>query len=256
MDYKNLLTEIIDGIFIIKINRPDKRNALNSQTIKEIDHAVQEAEQKKIEGIIFTGEGEESFIAGADIKEFSEYSKAEGDQMVKYGQHVLKKIEGFHKPTLAAINGYALGGGCELAMACHLRIGSHNAMFGQPEVKLGIIPGYGGSQRLIQLIGKSKATEYLLTGKFMTANEALKLGMLNYIVKKEILISESISFLKQISENSPIAIKSIIKTINAFYSKDCDGFQTELNEFSKCFGSSDFFEGTRAFLAKRKPIFK
>jgi enoyl-CoA hydratase len=256
MNFENIITRQENNILLITINRPDKLNALNKLTLSELEQAMIIGYTKeKIKGIILTGAGEKAFIAGADIKEFSDYSKEQGKEMVINGQRVLKIIEECPKPVIAAINGYALGGGCEVAMACHLRIGTETAIFGQPEVKLGIIPGYGGSQRLLQIIGKTKAMELLLTGDSINANEAKKLGLLNYIVQSENLIIKSIELLTKIIYNSPLAIKSIINTTNAFFSHNVDGFSIEIQEFEKCFGSNDFIEGTNAFITKRKPIF-
>lgn len=256
MDLQNIITTLENHIFLITINRPEKLNALNKLTLSEFEKAMIMANKnKEIKGIIITGAGEKSFIAGADIKEFANYSKSQGKEMVENGQRILKLIEECPKPVIAAVNGYAMGGGCELAMACHLRLGSENAKFGLPEVKLGIIPGYGGTQRLLQLIGKSKAMELLLTGDTIDANEAKNLGLLNSITTIESLIPKSIELLTKILENSPISVKSIISTVNAFFSYNVDGFTNEIQEFEKCFGSDDFFEGTNAFVSKRKPKF-
>lgn len=256
MDLQNIVTTLENHIFLITINRPEKLNALNMSTLSEFEKAMLTAyKTKEIKGVIITGAGEKAFIAGADIKEFANYSKLQGKEMVENGQRVLKLIEECPKPVIAAINGYAIGGGCELAMACHLRLGSENAKFGQSEVKLGIIPGYGGTQRLLQLIGKSKAMELLLTGDTIDATEAKNLGLLNYITTSDSLIPKSIELLTKIIENSPIAVKSIISTVNAFFSHNVDGFNNEILEFEKCFGSVDFFEGTNAFMSKRKPKF-
>ncbi len=254
--FKNIILTQENNILLIVINRPKNLNALNMLTLFEFEKAIMEAyKNDNIKGIIITGAGEKAFIAGADIKEFKGYTKAQGKEMVENGQRVLKLIEECPKPIIAAINGYALGGGCELAMACHLRIGSENAKFGLPEVKLGIIPGYGGTQRLLQLIGKSKSMELLLTGDTIDANEAEKIGLLNYIVTSESLIIKSLELLTKILNNSAIAVKSIIKATNAYYSFNIDGFNMEIEEFEKCFGSIDFIEGTEAFISKRKPNF-
>lgn len=256
MDFQNILITQEKSILLIKINRPDNMNALNKITLSEFEKAMLFAyKNENIKGIIITGTGEKAFIAGADIKEFSTYSKAQGKKMVENGQRVLKLVEECPKPVIAAVNGYALGGGCELAMACHLRIGSENAKFGQPEVKLGIIPGYGGSQRLIQLVGKAKAFEMLLTGETIDANEAKNYGLLNYVVASENLILKSFELLNKILDNSPIAVTSVINTTNAYYNYNVDGFKNEIVEFEKCFGSDDFIEGTNAFILKRKPNF-
>jgi enoyl-CoA hydratase len=256
MDFQNIITARDNHIFTITINRPDNLNALNMMTLSEFEKAMIMAyTNEEIKGIIITGSGDKAFIAGADIKEFANYSKSQGKEMVINGQRVLKLIEECPKPIIAAVNGYALGGGCELAMACHLRIGSENAKFGQPEVKLGIIPGYGGTQRLLQIVGKSKAMELLLTGDTIDAIEAKNLGLLNYVVPIENLISRTTELLTKILSNSPIAVKSIINASNGFFSCNVDGFYNEILEFEKCFGSVDFFEGTNAFISKRKPNF-
>lgn len=256
MDLQNILIQLEKNILIVTINRAQELNVLNMTTLLEIEEVLSLIyKDKNIRGVVITGSGSKSFIAGADIKEFSTYSKIEGKKMVEKGQSVFKMIEESPKPILAAINGFALGGGCELAMACHLRIASSNAKFGQPEVKLGIIPGYGGTQRLHQIIGKSKAMEMLLTGKSIDAFEALNLRLVNYIVSYEELITKSLEILNQIIENSPISISSIIKASNSHYYPLEDGFRTEISEFSRCFGSADFKEGTNAFISKRKPDF-
>lgn len=256
MNFQNIITSQNGAVLLITVNRPEKMNALNMLTLSEFEQAMKLAyNNEEIKGIVITGSGEKAFIAGADIKEFADYSKTQGREMVENGQKVLKLVEECPKPVIAAVNGYALGGGCELAMACHLRVGSENAKFGQPEVKLGIIPGYGGTQRLLQLIGKSKAMELLLTGNIIDATEAKNLGMLNYIVPIESLILKSIELLTKIINNSSIAVKGIINTTNAFYDYKTDGFNTEIQEFEKCFGSIDFIEGTNAFISKREPNF-
>jgi enoyl-CoA hydratase len=254
--FKNITVTQEHNILLIVINRPKNLNALNKLTLLEFERSMMSAySDDSIKGIIITGAGDKAFIAGADIKEFKFYSNAQGKEMVENGQRVLKLIEDCPKPTIAAVNGYALGGGCELAMACHLRIGTDNAKFGLPEVKLGIIPGYGGTQRLHQLVGKSKAMELLLTGGTINAEEAEKIGLLNYIVSSDTLLTKALELLTKILNNSPVAIKSIIKATNAYYTFNVDGFNTEIQEFKKCFGSSDFDEGTDAFISKRKPNF-
>jgi enoyl-CoA hydratase len=258
MNFENIIVKKESNILQITFNRPDKLNSLNKATLTEFENALTIAREKsgEIRGIILTGSGEKSFIAGADIKEFSQYSKSQGREMVENGQRILRLLEESTIPVLAAVNGFAIGGGCEIAMACHIRIGSENAKFGQPEVKLGIIPGFGGTQRLIQIIGKSKAMELLLSGKTINAVEAKDLGLINYIIKPQDLLSVSWNLMDNILHNSPQAIKSIISCVNAFYSYNADAFNTEINEFEKCFGEPDFFEGTNAFLSKRLPDFK
>lgn len=256
MDFKNILTETKDGIFIISINRPEKLNALNYDTIQEIGQANKIAcSEKAIFGIIITGIGEKAFAAGADISEFAGFSPEEAEKLSRDGGSVFNSIEKSNKPVIAAVNGFALGGGCELAMSCHLRIASENARFGQPEVNLGLIPGYAGTQRLVQLIGKGKALEYLMTGDMIPAEESLQLGLVNYVVPQAELMNKSIGLLNKIRTKGPIAIASVIKCVNSHFRYDEDGFETEISEFSNCFSTEDFKEGTQAFLAKRKAEF-
>ncbi|CAN5618261.1 enoyl-CoA hydratase-related protein [soil metagenome] len=257
MAYQNILTDNSDGIFTITINRPDKLNALNKETIAEVGMAIVAAEKDTtVSGIILTGSGTKAFIAGADISEFSSFSEAEGKALAAHGHAVFNSVENCSKPVIAAVNGFALGGGCELAMACHIRVASENAKFGQPEVKLGLIPGYGGTQRLAQLIGKSKAMELLMTADMMDANEAYRTGLVNYIVPQDQLLDKCKEILNKIKLQAPLAIAEIVRTVNAFYDKNLDGFQEEINGFGRCFITEDFTEGTQAFLQKRKPDFK
>lgn len=253
---KNILTSIENGILTITVNRPDKLNALNRETIQEIGAAVHAAEKdSSIKGIILTGAGEKAFVAGADISEFSKYSVAEAIDLSSSGHKVFDSIENCRKPVIAAVNGFALGGGCELAMSCHLRVSSPNAKFGQPEVKLGLIPGYAGTQRLVQLIGKGKALELLMTADMIGAEEALSLGLVNYVVPQDQLIAKCTEILNKITAQSPQAISAIIRSVNAFYTDGVNGFKVEIEEFGKCFGTSDFKEGVSAFIEKRKPAF-
>lgn len=257
MNYENIIVKKIGDILLITINRPTQLNALNKVTLKEFENVMEFAiNNENVKGIIITGAGNKAFIAGADIKEFSNYTVDEGREMVINGQRVLKFVEESPKPVIAAINGYALGGGCELAMSCHLRIASENATFGQPEVDLGIIPGYGGTQRLVQLIGKSKAIELLMTSKMIDVKEAKNLGLVNYITSPDNLITKSIEVLKIILSKSPEAIRGIINSVNAYFSEESNGYHIEIEEFSECFGSKNFKEGVNAFLEKRKPQFK
>lgn len=208
MIFENLLTTLDNGILTITINRPDKLNALNTKTIEEIDMAIKKAvSNSNVKAIIITGSGQKSFVAGADIFEFVGLSVEQGKAMARIGQIVFRSIETCAKPVIAAVNGFALGAGCELSMACHLRIASENAKFGQPEVNLGLIPGYGGTQRLIQYIGKTKATELLMTGDFINATQALNLGLVNYVVPQEQLISKCVDLLEKIKSKSPEAIQ-------------------------------------------------
>jgi enoyl-CoA hydratase len=240
--YQNILAEVAEGIMTITINRPDKLNALNKQTIAEVGMAIEAAEKNTdVRGVILTGSGTKAFIAGADISEFASFSIEEGSALAAHGHRVFNSVENCSKPVIAAVNGFALGGGCELAMACHMRVAADNAKFGQPEVKLGLIPGYGGTQRLPMLIGKSKAMELLMTADMVDANEAYRLGLVNYVVPQEQLLDKC---------------REILSKINAHYDYKTDGFQEEINRFGACFGTEDFIEGTQAFLNKRKPEFK
>ncbi len=257
MNYTNLITEKADGIFTITINRPDKLNALNKSTIFEIGEAVKEAEgDSSIRAIILTGAGTKAFVAGADISEFSSFSEPEGAALAKHGHDVFRSIETSAKPVIAAVNGFALGGGCELAMACHLRVAATNAKFGQPEVKLGLIPGYGGTQRLPMLIGRTKALELLMTAGMIGAEEALALGLVNYITAPEELMNKCRELAGKMALQAPLAIAGIIRCVNAFYDKGETNFDTEITEFGKCFITEDFTEGTKAFLEKRNAEFK
>jgi enoyl-CoA hydratase len=253
----NVLTEIKEQVCIITVNRPDKLNALNKDTIADIGQAVAAAEKNDgVRGIIITGSGSKAFIAGADISEFSSYSVQEGKALSAHGHSVFNSVENCSKPVIAAVNGFALGGGCELAMACHMRIASNNAKFGQPEVKLGLIPGYAGTQRLPQLIGKAKAMELLMTADMINAEEALNLGLINYVTTQEALMEKCFEVMTKINAQAPVAVSHIIKSVNAFYDKKADGYQVEIDAFGDCFGTEDFKEGTDAFLNKRKAEFK
>jgi enoyl-CoA hydratase len=255
--YQNILTQVQDGILTVSINRPDKLNALNKNTIKEISEAIAEGSaDKAVKGIIITGAGEKAFVAGADISEFQNIKTEEGKAFSAAGQAVFKSIELCSKPVIAAVNGFALGGGCELAMSCHIRVATTNAKFGQPEVKLGLIPGYGGTQRLVQLIGKGKAMELSITADMIGADEALQLGLVNYVVAPDQLMAKCTEILNKIKAVSPMAVASVIRCVDAYYKDGVDGFRFEVEEFGKCFGTSDFIEGTSAFLEKRKAKFE
>lgn len=256
MAYNNILTENKDQVCIITVNRPDKLNALNHQTIQEIGKAVETAEKDPaLRAIIITGSGSKAFIAGADISEFAAFTIEQGKKLSADGHKVFDAIEACSKPVIAAVNGFALGGGCELAMACHLRIASINAKFGQPEVKLGLIPGYGGTQRLPQLIGKAKAMEILMTADMIGADEALTLGLVNYVTTPEALLEKCVEVINKIIPQAPLAIAAIVKSVNAHYEKSMDGFKAEVNAFGECFATADFKEGTQAFIERRKPLF-
>lgn len=256
MNFENLLTSTENGILTITINRPDKLNALNKKTVTEIGVAITSAKaDDAIKAVIITGAGPKSFVAGADIAEFVGLSVEQGKELAQFGQAVFRSIETCHKPVIAAVNGFALGGGCELSMACHLRIASDNAKFGQPEVNLGLIAGYGGTQRLIQYVGKTKATELHMTADMINAEQALALGLVNYVVSPDQLMPKCIEIIEKIKSKSPKAITGVINSVNAYFENGIDGFNAEINEFGKCFATEDFKEGTSAFLEKRKANF-
>ena len=255
--YTNILAEIDNGILIITVNRPDKLNALNHLTIREIGAAVESGvNDASVVGMIITGMGDKAFVAGADISEFAKYSVEEGKKLSADGQKVFRSIELCPKPVIAAVNGFALGGGCELAMSCHMRIASDNAKFGQPEVKLGLIPGYGGTQRMVQLIGKGKAMELLMTSDMIDATTAHQLGLVNDVTTRELLMEKCKTIINKIGAVSPVAVASIVKCVDAYYNPGIDGFDFEAEEFGNCFGKDDVKEGVSAFLEKRKPNFK
>jgi enoyl-CoA hydratase len=255
--YSTLTTELSTGILTITINRPDKLNALNKAVIEELSLALEEIyTHPEIKSAIITGSGQKAFVAGADISEFLALDAAGGKALAQKGQDILfTKIERSPKPIIAAVNGFALGGGCELAMACHFRLCSDTAKFGQPEVNLGLIPGYGGTQRLTQLIGKGRATELLLTGNMIDAATALQYGLVNYVVSPDELLNKTRSVLEVINTKAPLAIAAVIKSVNAVFDETKNGFEIEINEFGKCFGTADMKEGATAFLEKRKPNF-
>ena len=257
MNYENILSENRDGVCIIAVNRPTKLNALNSATIKELHDAFKQAdESSKIKVIIITGSGEKAFVAGADIAEFADFSVSQGEKLAAEGQALLFDfVAHLSTPVIAAINGFALGGGLELAMAAHFRIASENAKMGLPEVSLGVIPGYGGTQRLPQLVGKGRAMEMIMTAGMIDANHALQYGLVNYVTPQEELMLLAGKLASKIMRNSSIAIASAIEAINAGYEDGENGFDAEITQFGKSFGTADFQEGTQAFLEKRKPQF-
>jgi enoyl-CoA hydratase len=256
-EFSTLLTETQDNILIITINREDKLNALNKIVVAELSEVIDLfIEDTTLRGAIITGKGHKSFVAGADISEFKGLNKEAGLVFARKGHEVFNKIEQCPKPIIAAVNGFALGGGCELAMACHLRIASENAKFGQPEVKLGIIPGYGGTQRLVQLIGKGKALELLMTADTIDATEANKLGLANQVVQTVELIETCKSILRKIATQAPVAVAKVIECVHAHFTDGIDGFNTEIETFGECVATEDFVEGTTAFLEKRKANFK
>ncbi len=256
MEYKTILTSVSNHIFTITINRADKMNALNADVISDLRSAIQHVyDNDDIKGIIITGAGAKAFVAGADISEFANYTAAQGKLMATNGHAVFNMIENCNKPVIAAVNGFALGGGCELAMACHLRIASDNAKFGQPEVNLGIIPGYGGTQRFIQYVGKGKALELMMTTDMINAQEAHTLGLVNHVVPQEELINKATEILNKIFQKGPVAIAKVIECVNAHFEPQHGAFQYEINSFAECMNTSDFKEGTQAFNEKRKANF-
>lgn len=257
MNYQNILLELESPIAILKINRPQQLNALNKATIEELHQALGELrDMAEIRAIILTGEGAKAFVAGADIKEFSDFGVNEGTELAAIGQESLfDYIENFNKPVIAAVNGFALGGGLELAMSCHFRIAAGNAKMGLPEVTLGLIPGYGGTQRLAQLVGKGHAMEMITTAEMITASKAMELGLVNEVVEHDELLDYCRGKALRISRNSSTAVESAIKAVNAGFKEGVSGFKVEIEEFGKCFGTTDFVEGTQAFMGKRKPQF-
>lgn len=256
--YNNILTEQKGQTLVITINRPAQLNALNKETIEELHRALAAGDEDSDTGvIILTGSGEKSFVAGADIKEFADFSIAQGGELAMNGQKTLFTfLENLSTPVIAAVNGFALGGGLELAMASHIRLASSNARMGLPEVSLGVIPGYGGTQRLTQLVGRGKANEMVFTAGMIKADEALSWGLVNYVVEPAELMAKAEEIAAKILNNSPTAIASAIRAINANFEDGVNGFETEVEEFGKCFGTEDFKEGTAAFLEKRKPNFR
>lgn len=257
MNYENILIAIEEKIATITINRPTKLNALNKATISDLSKAVKLlGKNEDVRVIIITGSGEKAFVAGADISEFANYTVVEGAQLAAEGQESLfDYIQDLKKPVIAAVNGFALGGGLELAMACHFRVASDNAKMGLPEVTLGLIPGYGGTQRLPQLVGKGRAMEMIMTAAMISAEEAKDYGLVNHVVPQAELLTFTNVIAQKIIKNAPFAIGKAIKAINANYTDGKNGFDTEIKSFGKCFGTQDFKEGTTAFLEKRKAEF-
>ncbi len=256
--YSTLHTELQNGTYIITINRPDKMNALNREVIEDLGKAMDEVYHKdEIMSAIITGAGEKAFVAGADITEFLALGKEGGSALAQRGRElVFDKIENCPKPVVAAVNGFSLGGGCELAMACHFRVASTNAKFGQPEVNLGLIPGYGGTQRMTQLIGKGKTMELMMTADMIGADEAKALGLVNHVVAPEELLQKAKDILQKIHTKAPIALEHIIACVNDAARCNPHGFDNEIERFGACFATEDMKEGTGAFLEKRKPAFK
>ncbi len=257
MNFENIIVEKNDFLATITINRPTKLNALNKATIQELHEALTHLDAStEVRAIIITGSGDKAFVAGADIAEFASFSIQEGAQLAAHGQEILFDcIENLNTPVIAAVNGFALGGGLELAMACHFRVASENAKMGLPEVSLGVIPGYGGTQRLPQLIGKGRAMEIIMTAGMLNAEDAYRTGLVNHVVPQAELLEFTKGIAQKIAKNSPAAIAQAIKSVNANFKEGVDGFKTEIKAFGKCFGTEDFIEGTTAFLEKRKPTF-
>jgi enoyl-CoA hydratase len=257
MTFQNIFTAIENKVAIITINRPKQLNALNKNTIEELHQALSLfKDNNEVRSIILTGSGEKAFVAGADIKEFADFDIEKGKDLALSGQEKLfNYVENFPKPIIGAINGFALGGGLELAMACHFRVASDNAKMGLPEVSLGVIPGYGGTQRLPQLVGKGKALELITTAKMINASQALQYQLVNYVVNTNELLGKCHQLAAAISNNSPKAISAAIKAVNAGFDSEVNGYKKEIEEFGSCFGSDEFLEGTNAFMEKRKANF-
>ena len=258
MQLNNLITEHDNGIGFITINRPKKLNALNKETILELHEALEYYDKdQSTRVIILTGSGDKAFVAGADISEFSNFTVIQAAQLSREGQSQLfNYAENLSTPIIAAINGFALGGGLELAMACHIRISSSNSRLGLPEVSLGVIPGYGGTQRLAQLVGKGRALELITSAQMIDAHKAESWGLINCVKPQNELIQYCIALAEKIKRNGPLAIAAAIKSVNANYEEGINGFDIEVQEFARCFGTNDFKEGTSAFFEKRKAKFK
>jgi enoyl-CoA hydratase len=257
MNEEILLIDQADGIYTLTINRPQALNALNKAVFDALESFfTKHRDNYEVKGVIITGSGEKAFVAGADIKEFASLDAENGARLSKRGQDIFFLIERFHVPVVAAVNGFALGGGCELAMSCHIRVGGSHAKFGQPEVNLGLVPGYGGSQRLIQLIGKGKALEMLLTADMVDADEALRLGLITHKVESGAEVEQAKKILAKIASKGPLAIAKTIELVNAYFEENVDGFAKEYSDFGMTLGSEDSKEGAAAFVEKRKPIFK
>ena len=255
--YENILLEREGHTLILTINRPTKLNALNQATLQELKEVMQMVdEDNAIRGVIITGAGDRAFVAGADISEFEELNEMNGRKFSEEGQEIFQSIEDCLTPIIAVVNGFALGGGCELAMACHMRVASEAAKFGQPEVNLGIMPGYGGTQRLTQLIGKGRSFEYSMTGDMITSQQALQFGLVNHVGEdKEEALKIAKAILEKIGQKAPKSIEMIVESVNAVYRDGENGYQTEANAFAKCCATNDFKEGAAAFVEKRPPVF-
>jgi enoyl-CoA hydratase len=257
MNYQNLLVEIKNRIAVVKINRPDKLNALNSATMNELKNVFTGLDKdESVYVVILTGSGEKAFVAGADISELNKLDTISGKEFSEKGQEVFDIIENLSKPVIAAVNGFALGGGCEIALACHIRLASVNAKFGQPEVNLGIIPGYGGTQRLTRLINSGRAVEYILTGDMINADEAYRLGLVNHVYPQDELMDKAFELAMKIIAKGQTSVRLAIKAVNIVDEVSCkEGQNFEASLFAICCGTEDFKEGTSAFLEKRKPEF-
>ena len=258
MAYENILVSTEQSVMTITINRPAQLNALNGTTIQELNKALALADiNAEVRAIVITGSGEKAFVAGADIKEFADYSVEQGRLLSALGHKLLFDfVENMSKPVIAAVNGFALGGGLELAMSCHMRIASDNAKMGLPEVTLGVIPGYGGTQRLAQLVGKGKAMELITSASMLTAAEAMQWGLVNHVFSQAELMPKALELAQKIAKNSPTAIAAALRSVNSGFKPGVNGFNEEIREFGRCFGTADFREGTTAFLEKRKPVFE
>lgn len=258
MDLKHVIYGVVDGVARVTINRPDKMNALNREVLEDLNAVFAVAgDDKDVKAILLTGEGDKAFVAGADIAEIQSLDGASGKAFAQYGQEVFNRIESSSKPVVAAINGFALGGGCELAMACHLRVAAENARFGQPEVNLGLIPGYGGTQRLPRLIGRGPALHLLLSGDMIEANRALELGLVSKVVPKGEAVQAADALIATIMAKGPLAIKYCLDVVNSGLDMPLEAaLDLEANLFGLCAASADMKEGTGAFLGKRKPAFK
>jgi enoyl-CoA hydratase len=255
--YSTLLTDLNNGVFTITVNRPDKMNALNKDVVADLGKALEEVyNNEEIKVCILTGAGPKAFVAGADISEFLSLGAEGGSDLAQVGRvNVFDKIENCPKPVVAAVNGFALGGGCELAMACHFRVASENAKFGQPEVNLGLIPGYGGTQRLTQLIGKGKAMELCMTADMIGAAEAKNLGLVNHVYSAEELMPKTLELVLKIKSKAPVAVSKIIACVNEAAKAEPNGFDNEITRFGECFATEDMKEGVSAFMEKRAANF-
>ena len=254
--YQTLLTELEQGILTATVNRPDKLNALNRSVFDDLNAMMDQVDtDPAIRGVILTGSGPKAFVAGADISEFNQLSKEEAMALAKRGQDCFFRLERSRKPIIAAVNGFALGGGCELAMSCHIRLASENARFGQPEVNLGLIPGYGGTQRLTQLIGKRRAMELMMSGNMLNAADAHRVGLVNHVFTADSLLEESKKLLMTILAKGPNAVGRVIAAVNAAGAPDEAGYKEEVRLFGECFGTPEMQEGVGAFLEKRTPKF-